>query len=362
MRDLFVTSYTPTLDGGRGLRTYGVVAAMARHRPVDVLYQLFDRPHPAAAYAALRNVALCRVEAGRGRERVLAVAGARLRGAPLSLARAVSPELVERAERTAAGAGRVVADGPTAAAALLPLARRRPVVYLAHNLESAFRGTPQLARFERTVLETFAESWLPTEADIEGARRMVPGVLTRHVRNVVDVAALPVAAPPPGGGDVLLVADYRYEPNRAGLAYLVDEVMPRLWEREPEARLVLAGRGLENPPSGERIEHLGFVDDLDAVYARAAVAAVPMPHGGGSPLKLIEALARGVPVVATAHAAGLVEDAVAGEHLVAAGDAGAFADGLARGLRGELAPLAQHARALAERHYSIEALAEEVAP
>jgi polysaccharide biosynthesis protein PslH len=211
------------------------------------------------------------------------------------------------------------------------------------------------------VLQTFDESWMVTRADAEGARALAPGVRTRLVPNVVDVAARPVVAPT-GSHDVLLVADYRYEPNRAGLAFLAGEAMPRLWEAMPDARLVLAGRGLDEPPADPRVVYRGFVDDLDAVYASAGAAAVPMPRGGGSPLKLIEALARGLPVVATEHAARLVEDAIPGEHLLAAADPDSFARELARALRGDAAAVAHAGRHLAESSYSIEALARELTP
>ena len=58
------------------------------------------------------------------------------------------------------------------AGALLPLTRRREVVYLAHNVESAFRGQgPGLARFERAVLRACSESWMATRVDQRGAAR-----------------------------------------------------------------------------------------------------------------------------------------------------------------------------------------------
>jgi hypothetical protein len=85
--------------------------------------------------------------------------------------------------RAGHGAGtRVVAEGRIVAAALLPLAARRPVVYRAHNLESAFGHRledagltkKQLERFERLVLERFAESWMVSDAEMDGARALVP--------------------------------------------------------------------------------------------------------------------------------------------------------------------------------------------
>ena len=93
---------------------------------------------------------------------------------------------------------------------------------------------------------------------------------------------------------MLMVADYTYEPNANGLRFLLDEVMPRVWATRPDTVLRLVGRGLEDPAPGEpRVQAAGFVDDLDAEYAAACCAVVPLLEGGGTPFKFLEALAHG---------------------------------------------------------------------
>ena len=212
------------------------------------------------------------------------------------------------------------------------------------------------------MLETFAESWMPTRADMEGAVALgAQRAALRHVPNVVDVQAIAPAAGHRGSMRVLLVADFSYEPNRDGLAHLADDVMPLVWEQEPEARLTVVGRGLETPPGDARVEVRGFVDDLEAEYAGADAVAVPMRHGGGSPLKFVEALAHALPVVATAHAAALLEEGEAGRDFLAAPNAAGFADALVLALRGGAQAQAAAGRALAERAYSVEALAGAIA-
>ena len=87
---------------------------------------------------------------------------------------------------------------------------------------------------------------------------------------------------------------------------------------------------------------------------------MPLLSGGGSPLKFVEALAYGLPVVATPKAAAGL-DVTAGEHYLE----GADGPGLARALVAALAgapEIAAAGRALAEREYSIEALAATLAP
>jgi glycosyltransferase involved in cell wall biosynthesis len=251
--------------------------------------------------------------------------------------------------------------------ALLGFARRHPVVYNAHNLESSYRHDPDIGRvtwlpisvLERRILRRARESWMVSRRDIELARRLVAGARLRYVPNVVDVAAIAPRAAPPAGAPrtVLMVGNLAYEPNALGARMLVEEVMPRVWAALPDARLRLVGRGLDPDAAAldERVAADGFAADLGAAYADAAAVAVPLTESGGTPLKFVEALAYGVPVVATPLAAqGL--DVRPGEHFRAAGDAAAFAAELVGVLRDGDQAMAARARALAEREYSLETL------
>ena len=120
---------------------------------------------------------------------------------------------------------------------------------------------------------------------------------------------------------------------------------------------MLVGAGLDQPPSDDsRVHALGFVEDLAGAYAQARCAVVPLLHGGGSPLKLIEAFAYGLPVIATPRAvAGL--DVHEGLDCLVAENADAFADVLVRVLREGAPEIARAGRVLAEERYSVEALA-----
>lgn len=358
------------------MRTYGVARALAAHGGLDLLYVRFGAQEPDAAFRAIPGITLHAVEPSRGPQRARSYAHARLRGVPASIARGVSPELLARARSLSEDArrGRVIADGPIAAAALTPLARQRAVIYNAHNLESGFRheldgrrlmralGARELRSFERTLLRDAAESWMVSEADMAGARELCPTAHLRYVPNVVDVAAIPPVSPLTSQPRAIFVASFHYEPNRRGLRFLLEEVFPLVWAELPQARLALVGAGLEQAPSSdERVEALGFVEDLATAYASARCAVVPLLQGGGTPLKLIEALAHGLPVIATSRAAtGLrLHD---GEDCLLANGARAFAEALIAVLRDGAPELARRGRRLAQEHYSIEALSTLLAP
>ena len=367
MRDLLVCTHTPALGTGQALRTYGVARALAALGGLDLLYARFGAAEPDAAFRAIPGIELHEAVPSRGARRLRAYARARLAGVPDGFARGISPELAARAAALArqSGRGRVIADGPIAAAALGDLARRRPVIYNAHNLESSFRSdfashsqrrTRTLRAFERRLLAHAAESWMVSRADLAGARALSPDASLRYVPNVVDVAAITPVSPAVGERRALFVASFSYLPNRNGLSFLLDQVFPLVWEQLPDARLALVGGGLERSPSADpRVEALGFVGDLRQAYARASCALVPLLQGGGTPLKLIEALAYGLPVIATPRAvAGL--ELRAGEDCLVAGDASEFAETLVRVLRDGAPTLAGNARKVALERYSIETL------
>jgi polysaccharide biosynthesis protein PslH len=369
MSDLLVTTHTPVLRSGQTLRTYGVARALAAERDLTLLYVRFEAPEPDAAFRAIPGIAFHEVVPSRGLARLVTYGAARLAGVPGDFARGISPELSRATARLAGdpGRGRVIADGPIAAAALSRLARTRPVVYNAHNLESGFRGdlhkagiggARRLRKFERGLLAHAAESWMVSDNDIVAARELCPGARLRYVPNVVDVAAIAPVAPATREQRAIFLANFAYEPNRNGLRFLLEEVFPRVWAQLPQARLALVGAGLAQTPSLDpRVEALGFVEDLATAYARASCAVVPLLQGGGSPLKFVEALAYGLPVIATPRAAaGLrVRD---GEHCLIAGDGESFAAALVRVLRGEAPELGRRGRTLAAECYSIEALSE----
>ena len=376
MSDLLVTVYTPALGSGLTVRTYGVARALAAHGPLTLLYTPFGAAAPDAAFQAIEGIELVEVVPSRAARRVASYLHARAGLVPDRFARGISPELAAAAARLAAAPGRRRggADGPIAAAALRGLAARRPVIYNAHNIESGFRHERgagaagprrnlEMRRYERRILQSSSESWMVSHAQVRAARAIAPGAALRYVPNVVDVAAIaPVPAPGPEP-IAMFVANFAYWPNRNAVAFLRDEVMPRVWAQLPDARLLLVGGGLEAGAGGEdpRIEAAGFVEDLGAAYGRAACAVVPLLQSGGTPLKFVEALAYGMPVVATPLAAeGLeVRD---GENCLLAAGAEQFAAALTGVLRDGAPGLGAAARRLAEERYSIEALTRLLAP
>jgi len=128
---------------------------------------------------------------------------------------------------------------------------------------------------------------------------------------------------------VLLSGNLGYRPTVRGAEWFARRVWPRLLERCPEARWVLAGarpaasvRRLARLPG---VELHADVPDLAAFLAAARVTIAPMSSGSGVPMKVLEAMAAGVPAVVHPWAAdGLTGDA--GEAVAVASDADEWVD------------------------------------
>lgn len=368
-RVVLVTEHTPRLDSGHGLRRYAIARALAAERPLDIVYAVFGARAPAPEYSANERFRLHPVRPGRGARRLATYLRARAGGIPRGFARGISPELIAAARSASVGAEQTVADGPVAGAALL-VGGIRPFVYNGHNVESDLRARVEdpdtgsgrrLGRFEERLLRTATESWMVSERDMALAAELCPGASLRLVPNAVDVGAIEPLEPDAAALRALFVGSMDYEPNRRAVRFLLDDVMPRAWESLPDARLRVVGRGAADlvDPS-ERVEVLGFVEDIRNAYAGSSCVVIPLLEGGGSPLKFIEALAYGLPVVATPFAAAGLS-AEAGRDYAEA-DAADFADELVAVLRGQRPGVGREGRELVARSYSVEAVARAIGP
>jgi glycosyltransferase involved in cell wall biosynthesis len=254
-----------------------------------------------------------------------------------------------------------------------------PMVLRQHNLEHVWMEryahrlgwTParlyaraqvrRLRQAETTLCRSASLVLAIQEAEAAQLRAMAPGVRIEVLPVGVDLSRF--RDPNPGEPPVVLLAgSFAWKPNVDGAIQFLRNGWPRVTARVPRARLRVVGK---DPPrklvrAADKVgaEPVGYVESIAEEFARATVFVVPLWAGAGVRVKITEAMAARVPIVATRLAAeGL--GLTAGEHYAAGDTAGGLGGQVATLL---LAPdvraaLAQRGRALAEARWSLDPIA-----
>lgn len=158
---------------------------------------------------------------------------------------------------------------------------------------------------------------------------------------------------------VLFVVSLDYFCNWQGIIWFLQEIWGKVLALRPDATCLIAGSG-DVPHSlaqavarSEHVTLLGYVDDVYALYRQATCLAVPLQSGSGTRLKILEALALGLPVISTSIGAeGLLVNS--GEDIIIVDEPGPFANGVARLLGDETlrAQLSERGARLVKEHYT----------
>jgi glycosyltransferase involved in cell wall biosynthesis len=178
----------------------------------------------------------------------------------------------------------------------------------------------------------------------------------------VDTDYFRPSGTPARATELVFTGSMDWLPNQDAMRYFCRHVLPLVRANEPGARLTIVGRS-PTPAvlslakeAGVRVT--GRVDDVRPYMDDAAVYIVPLRIGGGTRLKIFEAMAMGKAVVSTTVGAeGLpVAD---GEHLLIADEPQSFADAVVRVIRdrGQRERLGSAARALVLERYDWSAVA-----
>jgi glycosyltransferase involved in cell wall biosynthesis len=209
-------------------------------------------------------------------------------------------------------------------AQLLPLVRKlQPearIVIDEHNVEARIllRMAATLRHPRRALMMwqtkrvlRLEENLIP-QADLVLACSEVDATELRHM-GARQVQVVPngvclesVRAPPAERSDLIFVGAQDWWPNADASRLLVQSIWPLIAQKVGNSRLLIVGR---NPPSnvralaGERVEVTGGVPAVGPYLARAWATAMPLRAGSGTRLKILEAAAAGVPIVATRLAA-----------------------------------------------------------
>ncbi len=398
------------LDKGGKLRTWHLMRHLASNH--EITYLSFSEPQQSDAdREGMREVCsvletVPRVDAAKGTWRFYADAAKYiLEPVPYAVAKYRSAAYRQRLEallrRDAFDA--VVCDF-LPPLVNLPATLPCPAVLFTHNVEAEIwrrhaENAPnpisralltqqwrRMLRFEGAALKRFDLALAVSDADGRTFARLYPGALNSPVHVVqtgVDTSYFSPATDSRGvrlqpdqhpGRGVRLQPDQHphlvftgsmdWLPNEDAMLYFTGEILPRIRAQEPGATLSIVGRS--PTPAVRRlaeqagIEVTGRVDDVRPHVAAAAVYVVPLRIGGGTRLKIFEAMAMGKAVVSTTIGAeGL--PVTPGADIVIADEPGAFAEAAVRLIRspGERRRLETAARRLVVARYDWSVVAQD---
>jgi sugar transferase (PEP-CTERM/EpsH1 system associated) len=202
----------------------------------------------------------------------------------------------------------------------------------------------------------FNETWVLSRSDrdhmrVRGAERV------EVIRHGVDESLFDLRRAPDDVPHLMFLGNLSVPHNVDAATFAALEVFPRVRAARPQARLTLAGaqptaavRSLGSQPG---VQVTGFVPDLSALWRRVHVSLAPVRFSSGIQNKVLEAMAAGVPVVATTSVAEGIE-ARSEDHLLVADSAEALAAAVLRVLDDPAAASerATRARAYVRAHFS----------
>jgi glycosyltransferase involved in cell wall biosynthesis len=329
MRILWIkTELLHPIDKGGRIRSYQILRALCRHH--EVTYLCLDNGLAAAdALQRAREYAqeVIAVPFRPPPKMTVGYFADLLRNIfsplPYAIARYDSPELRARIRQLAPAADLLVCDFLMPSVDV-PADLAVPATLFQHNVESMIWqrhvAVPQhplrraymrlqwrrMLRYEAQQCRRFAHVIAVSAVDAELMRREYGAASVGYVATGVDLEYF--RAPqsrPPDSRELVFVGSMDWMPNEDGIRWFASEIFSLIQQRIAGARLTVVGRSpsaaiSELAARNPSIAVTGTVPDVRPYFERGAVCVVPLRIGGGTRLKIYEAMAMGIPVVSTA--------------------------------------------------------------
>lgn len=368
-------------DSGGKIRSYNLLRELARDHEITLFS--FHQEHENDQHPALRGLfhdVVCvplQLPETRGPREMALYARYLLSGQSYMLMKYCQPVVRDRLDAVMASHEfDVILCDFIVPAPIIPWGARAAKVIFTHNVEAqiwkrhyevagnplwkaiAWREWKTMERAEREYLNAADHVLAVSETDRDAFSEFVDPRKLSVVQTGVDVDYFRPDQRDERAGSIVFTGSMDWLPNEDGILYFAEQILPLVRQRMPEVSVTVVGRrpsaklqSLAARESGIRLT--GWVEDVRPYLAQSAVFIVPLRIGGGTRLKIFEAMAAGLPVVSTTIGAeGLpVQD---GENIALADSPSDFAERTVALLNdaGERARLGQAARRLVVEKYS----------
>ena len=161
----------------------------------------------------------------------------------------------------------------------------------------------RLLDYESRIARSFDHSVVCTEPELRDFEKLIPGASVSCVGNGVDLEAFRPSQADKEPGSILFLGVMDYFPNIDAMAWFCEDILPRVRNTVPAAKLIICGsrptKEVQALGRNPGVTVTGFVDSVKPYLDRAQVSVAPMRLGRGIQNKVLEAMASGLPCVAT---------------------------------------------------------------
>jgi glycosyltransferase involved in cell wall biosynthesis len=215
----------------------------------------------------------------------------------------------------------------------------------------------KLKRLEARIFKRMDMGIAVSEQDKTELEKICPGAVFKVVENGVDTELFEPGPQVIEENTLVWVGGFGYYPNKEGIYYFLNEIYPKIKVRTPRVKLKIVGGGVTErlrayAAADASIEIFGFVESPLPFIQRAAVFVAPLLSGGGTKLKVLEAMSVGKAIVSTSVGVEGIEGADK-EHFLVADTPDDFSEKVADLLKDKAMRefLGSNARTLAKQKY-----------
>jgi len=171
------------------------------------------------------------------------------------------------------------------------------------------RESRMLAQYEIETCKQFNSVIWVTKEDYQSISNLinkngVSGFERTGVNHIIPICIEPdnymSTIPAVDDPNIIFIGGMHWPPNKEGVVWFINNVFPIIIDKYPELKIFFVGK---NPPEDllnlQNVNFPGYVEDIEPFWALGRVFIVPLLSGGGMRVKILEAWAKGIPVVST---------------------------------------------------------------